>query len=88
MVWSGQYEYMERANKRLALVIPITLFLVSLLLYFNTKSFVKTGIILLSLPFSLVGAIWFLYFAGFHMSVAVWVGMIALLGVSAEIASS
>jgi Cu(I)/Ag(I) efflux system membrane protein CusA/SilA len=86
LIWSGQFEYMERANKRLALVIPITLFLVSLLLYFNTKSFVKTGIILLSLPFSLVGAIWFLYFAGFHMSVAVWVGMIALLGVSAEIA--
>jgi len=86
LIWSGQFEYMERANKRLALVIPITLFLVSLLLYFNTKSFVKTGIILLSLPFSLVGAVWFLHFAGFHISVAVWVGMIALLGVSAEIA--
>ncbi|VAX19422.1 Cobalt-zinc-cadmium resistance protein CzcA; Cation efflux system protein CusA [hydrothermal vent metagenome] len=84
LIWSGQYEYMERAAKKLALVIPITLLLVILLLYFNTKSFVKTGIILLALPFSMVGAIWYLYFAGFHMSVAVWVGIIALLGVSAE----
>ena len=75
---------MERAAKRLALVIPITLLLVILLLYFNTKSFTKTGIILLALPFSMVGAIWYLYFAGFHMSVAVWVGIIALLGISAE----
>ncbi len=84
LVWSGQYEYMQRAAKTLALVIPLTLLLVILLLYFNTKSFVKTGIILLALPFSMVGAIWYLYFAGFHMSVAVWVGIIALLGVSAE----
>ncbi len=84
LVWSGQYEYMQRAAKTLALVIPLTLLLVVLLLYFNTKSFTKTGIILLALPFSMVGAIWFLYFAGFHMSVAVWVGIIALLGVSAE----
>ncbi len=84
LVWSGQYEYMQRAAKTLALVIPLTLLLVILLLYFNTKSFTKTGIILLALPFSMVGAIWYLYFAGFHMSVAVWVGIIALLGVSAE----
>jgi Cu(I)/Ag(I) efflux system membrane protein CusA/SilA len=84
LIWSGQYEYMQRAAKTLALVIPLTLLLVILLLYFNTKSFVKTGIILLALPFSMVGAIWYLYFAGFHMSVAVWVGIIALLGVSAE----
>ncbi len=84
LIWSGQYEYMERAAKKLAIVIPVTLLLVILLLYFNTKSFVKTGIILLALPFSMVGAIWYLYFAGFHMSVAVWVGIIALLGVSAE----
>ncbi len=84
LVWSGQYEYMQRAAKTLALVIPLTLLLVILLLYFNTKSFVKTGIILLALPFSMVGAIWYLYFAGFHMSVAVWVGIIALLGISAE----
>ena len=84
LIWSGQFEYMERASKKLALVIPITLLLVILLLYFNTKSFVKTGIILLALPFSMVGAIWYLYFAGFNMSVAVWVGIIALLGISAE----
>jgi len=84
LIWSGQYEYMERAAKKLALVIPLTLLLVVLLLYFNTKSFVKTGIILLALPFSMVGSVWFLYFAGFNMSVAVWVGIIALLGISAE----
>jgi len=84
IVWSGQYEYMERAAEKLALVLPLTLLLVVMLLYFNTKSFIKTGIILLALPFSMVGAIWYLYFAGYHLSVAVWVGIIALLGVSAE----
>lgn len=84
LVWSGQYEYMQRAAKTLALVIPLTLLLVIMLLYINTKSFTKTWIILLALPFSMVGAIWYLYFAGFHMSVAVWVGIIALLGISAE----
>lgn len=82
--WSGQYEYMERANDRLAVIIPLTLLLVIVLLYMNTKSFAKTGVILLALPFSLVGAVWFLYLAGFNMSVAVWVGIIALLGVDAE----
>ena len=84
LIWSGQYEYMERAAKKLALVLPLTLLIVILLLYFNTKSFVKTGIILLALPFSMVGAVWYLYLAHFHLSVAVWVGIIALLGVSAE----
>jgi len=84
IIWSGQYEYMERAAKKLAMVLPLTLLLVIMLLYFNTKSFTKTGIILLALPFSMVGAVWFLYLANFHMSVAVWVGIIALLGVSAE----
>ena len=84
ITWSGQYEYMERANKHLAIVIPITILIVILLLYINTKSLIKTSIVLLALPFSMVGAIWFLYFAGFHLSVAVWVGVIALLGVSAE----
>lgn len=82
--WSGQFEYMERANDRLSIVIPFTLLLVIVLIYFNTKSFSKTGIVLLALPFSMVGAIWFLYFAGFNMSIAVWVGIIALLGVDAE----
>ncbi len=84
LIWSGQYEYMQRAAKKLALVIPITLLLVILLLYFNTKSFVKTGIILLALPFSMVGSIWYLYIADYNTSVAVWVGIIALLGISAE----
>ena len=82
--WSGQYEYMERANAKLSFLIPLTLLIVIVLLYFNTKSFTKTGIVLLALPFSMVGAIWFLYLAGYNMSVAVWVGIIALLGVDAE----
>jgi Cu(I)/Ag(I) efflux system membrane protein CusA/SilA len=82
--WSGQYEYMERASKHLALIIPLTLLLVIVLLYINTKSAIKTSIVLLAVPFSLVGAVWYLFFAGFHLSVAVWVGIIALLGVDAE----
>ncbi len=82
--WSGQYEYMERASKHLSMVIPLTLLLVIVLLYMNMKSMTKTGIVLLTLPFSMVGAVWFLFFAGYNMSVAVWVGIIALLGVSAE----
>ncbi|PKL89015.1 MAG: CusA/CzcA family heavy metal efflux RND transporter [Ignavibacteriae bacterium HGW-Ignavibacteriae-2] len=82
--WSGQYEYMERASQHLSMVIPLTLLIVIVLLYMNTKSMVKTGIVLLALPFSMVGAIWFLYLAGYNMSVAVWVGIIALLGVDAE----
>jgi len=82
--WSGQYEYMERASKHLSMVIPLTLLIVIVLLYMNTRSMVKTGIVLLALPFSMVGAIWFLYLAGFNLSVAVWVGIIALLGVDAE----
>jgi Cu(I)/Ag(I) efflux system membrane protein CusA/SilA len=84
LVWSGQYEYMQRASKHLALVIPITIFIVIFLLYMNTRSFIKTSIIILALPFSAVGAVWYLYLAGFNTSVAVWVGIIALLGVSAE----
>ena len=86
LVWSGQYEYMERVKERLKLVIPITLFIVFLLLYFNTRSIAKTLIILLAVPFSAVGAVWFLYLLGYNMSIAVWVGLIALLGVDAETA--
>jgi Cu(I)/Ag(I) efflux system membrane protein CusA/SilA len=82
--WSGQYESMQRATERLKLVVPITLFLIVLLLYFNTRSFPKTIIVLLAVPFSAVGALWFLYFAGYNLSVAVWVGLIALLGIDAE----
>lgn len=82
--WSGQYEYMERASKHLMIVVPFTILLVILLLYFNTKSVWKTMIVLLALPFSMIGAIWYLYLAGYNLSVAVWVGIIALLGVDAE----
>jgi copper/silver efflux system protein len=82
--WSGQYEYMERASKHLSMVIPLTLLIVIVLLYMNTRSLMKTGIVLLALPFSLVGAVWFLYLSSYNLSVAVWVGIIALLGVDAE----
>ncbi len=84
LVWSGQYENMIRVQERLKVVVPLTLFLICLLLYMNTKSAVKTGIILLAVPFSLVGAIWFLWVLGYHISIAVWVGMIALMGLDAE----
>jgi Cu(I)/Ag(I) efflux system membrane protein CusA/SilA len=82
--WSGQYENMQKVEKRLRLVVPLTLFLILLLLYMNTKSWTKTGLVLLAIPFSLIGAIWFLYFLGYNMSIAVWVGIIALLGLDAE----
>ncbi|MBI3950363.1 MAG: efflux RND transporter permease subunit [Acidobacteria bacterium] len=84
LIWSGQYEYMERVIERLWVVVPITLFLVFLLLYFNTGSLIKTLIILLAVPFSAIGAIWILYLLDYNMSIAVWVGLIALLGVDAE----
>jgi len=82
--WSGQYEVMQRVNQRLKLVVPATLFLICLLLYMNTGSLTKTTIVLLAVPFSAVGAVWFIYLAGYNMSVAVWVGLIALLGIDAE----
>jgi Cu(I)/Ag(I) efflux system membrane protein CusA/SilA len=86
LVWSGQYEFMQEVAQRLKFVIPITLFIVFLLLYFNTGSAVKTMIILLAVPFSAIGAVWFLYLLHYNMSIAVWVGLIALLGVDAETA--
>ncbi len=82
--WSGQYEAMQRVKDRLILVIPLTLFLILLLLYMNTRSLVKVGIVVLAVPFSAIGAIWLLYLLGYNMSVGVWVGLIALLGVDAE----
>ncbi len=82
--WSGQFEYMERASKRLAIVIPVTLILIVLILYLNTGSLIKTGIILLAVPFSAVGAIWLVYLLGYNWSIAVWVGLIALAGLDAE----
>jgi len=84
LIWSGQFEYMEAAKARLFVVVPITIFLVFLLLYFNTLSITKTIIIFLAVPFSAVGAIWFLYLLGYNTSIAVWVGLIALMGVDAE----
>jgi copper/silver efflux system protein len=84
ITWSGQYEAMERVNKRLFLLLPVTGFLILLLLYVNTKSAVKTLIVVLAVPFSAIGAIWFLYLLGYNMSIGVWVGLIALLGVDAE----
>lgn len=82
--WSGQYEAMRRAGERMAVAVPITLCLIFLLLYLNTGSPVKTLIVLLAVPFSAIGALWFVYLLGYNMSLAVWVGLIALLGVDAE----
>jgi Cu(I)/Ag(I) efflux system membrane protein CusA/SilA len=84
LVWSGQYEFMQRVEARLWVVVPITLAIIFLLLYLNTGSVAKTLIIVLAVPFSAVGAVWFLHFLGYNMSIAVWVGLIALLGVDAE----
>lgn len=83
--WSGQYEYMERAKKRLQVVVPITLLIIFLLLYFNFKNLQESMIVLLTLPFSLVGSFWLLYILDYNLSVAVGVGAIALAGVAAEI---
>ncbi|MBI4211758.1 MAG: efflux RND transporter permease subunit, partial [Deltaproteobacteria bacterium] len=82
--WSGQFEAMERVKQRLFLVVPLTLVIILFLLYLNTKSWVKTFIVLLAVPFSAIGAIWLLYGLGYNMSIGVWVGLIALLGLDAE----
>lgn len=84
LVWSGQFENMTRVKENLKLVIPLTLFLILFLLHLNTKSWVKTGIVFLAIPFSLIGAIWFMVGLDYNMSIAVWVGMIALMGLDAE----
>jgi Cu(I)/Ag(I) efflux system membrane protein CusA/SilA len=85
IVWSGQYEYMERANKRLAVVVPITLLIIFLLLYLNFKNISESIIVMLTLPFAIAGGVWFIYLLGYNMSIAVGVGFIALAGVAAEI---
>jgi Cu(I)/Ag(I) efflux system membrane protein CusA/SilA len=82
--WSGQYEAMMRVNHRLQFAIPVTLGLVILLIYLSTRSLCKTLIVLLAVPFSAIGAIWFLYFLHYNISVAVWVGLIGLLSIDAE----
>jgi len=82
--WAGQYQYLERAQQQLQIVIPLTLFLILVLLYINFQSIPRCLLVLVSVPFSLVGAMWYLNFFGYHLSVAVWVGLIALAGVAAE----
>jgi len=87
LIWSGQFEYLERARKRLQIVIPITIVLVFMLLYLSTRSLVKVSIILLAVPFSLIGAIWLLWWLDYNLSVGVIVGIIALAGLDAETGS-
>jgi Cu(I)/Ag(I) efflux system membrane protein CusA/SilA len=82
--WAGQFEYLKSAEERLRIVVPFTLLIIFVLIYLNTRSAVKTAMVLLAVPFSLVGAFWFLYILGYNMSVAVWVGLIALAGLDAE----
>ncbi len=82
--WSGQFEYLERAEARLALVVPVTLLIIFLLLYLNFRALTETLIVMLSLPFALVGGVWLMWWLGFNLSVAVAVGFIALAGVAAE----
>jgi Cu(I)/Ag(I) efflux system membrane protein CusA/SilA len=84
LYWSGQYEYMLHARQRLLMVVPLTLLIISLIIYLNTRSLLKTAIVLLAVPFSLVGAFWTLYLLHYNLSVAVWVGIIALAGLDAE----
>ena len=84
LFWSGQYEYMLHAKERLMIVVPLTLLLITLIIYLNTKSLIKTAIVMLAVPFSLVGAFWAIYLCDYNLSVAVWVGIIALAGLDAE----
>jgi Cu(I)/Ag(I) efflux system membrane protein CusA/SilA len=82
--WSGQYENMLRVRERLKLVVPATLFTIFLLLYMNTRSAAKAAIVLLAVPFSVVGAVWLMWLLSYNVSIAAWVGMIALMGLDAE----
>jgi Cu(I)/Ag(I) efflux system membrane protein CusA/SilA len=84
IAWAGQFQHYERARERLKQVVPLTLLLVCLLLYLNTRSIVETGIVLLAVPFSLVGAFWLLWWLGYNLSIGVWVGIIALAGLDAQ----
>ena len=84
LVWSGQYEYMERAARRLNFVVPLTILIIFLLLYFHFKNLAESLIVMLSLPFALIGGVWLMFFSGYNMSVAVAVGFIALAGLAAE----
>ncbi|MBK7403470.1 MAG: efflux RND transporter permease subunit [Phycisphaerales bacterium] len=84
IVWSGQYEYMQAARARLLIAVPLAGVLIVLLLYLATRSWLRVGIVLLAVPFSLIGSMWLLYILGFNLSLAVWVGVIALAGLDAE----
>ncbi|HEU5406546.1 MAG TPA: efflux RND transporter permease subunit, partial [Nitrospira sp.] len=84
LIWTGQYEHLVRAEERLKLVVPVTLAVILLLLYLNLRSLAKSLIVLLSVPFAVIGAIWSLHYLGYNLSVAVWVGIIALAGIAAE----
>ena len=86
LTWSGQYENIERVKEKLKVVLPITILIVVFLIFMNTGSTIKTSIVLLSIPFSAIGAVWLLYVLGYNMSIAVWVGLVALLGIDAEMA--
>jgi copper/silver efflux system protein len=82
--WSGEYEYLVKTHERLKVVLPLTALIIFVLIFLNTKSVTKTMIVLLAVPFSLVGSFWLLYLLGYNMSIAVWVGIIALAGLDAE----
>lgn len=84
LIWSGEYEYLVKTRERLKMVIPLTILIIFVLIYFNTKSVTKTMIVLLAVPFSLVGSFWLLYLLNYNISIAVWVGIIALAGLDAE----
>jgi Cu(I)/Ag(I) efflux system membrane protein CusA/SilA len=84
LFWSGQFQYMKRAQERLMIVVPLTLLIIIFIIYLNTRSWIKTAIVLLAVPFSLVGAFWMLHLFDYNLSVAVWVGIIALAGLDAE----
>lgn len=85
--WSGQYEYMQRVKERLMIFVPLTIFIIFILYYFTFKSVTETLIVMMSVPFALIGGIWYLFLLGYNMSIAVWVGLIALAGVAAETGS-
>ena len=85
LIWSGQFEFMQRAAKRLQIVVPVTLLIIFLLLYFNFRNIVEPAIVMLALPFGVIGGIWIIYLNNYNLSVAVYVGFIALAGLAAEI---
>jgi Cu(I)/Ag(I) efflux system membrane protein CusA/SilA len=84
MVWSGQYENMLRVRERLKIIVPLTLVLIFALLYMNTRSTFKSALVMLAVPFSAIGAVWLLWALDYNVSIAVWVGLIALMGLDAE----